>query len=827
MIELFRLNKYYSKNKSNEIHVINDTSLKFPEIGLVAITGPSGCGKTTLLNVIGGLDSFSAGEIYFEGHEIKKYIPYEWDRIRNKYVGYIFQNYNLVNDKTVYENVEMALNMSGLYDKEKLKKRINYVLTTVGMYNYRKRNVQALSGGQQQRVAIARAIAKNPKLVLADEPTGNLDANNTFEIMSIIKKISQTCLVILVSHEKELVDFYADRVIELSDGKVINDYSHTGNRTLKHVDERNIYLKDLNEDESLKESGIERYYDQNKDDSLALKIVELKDSVYIKVNSQKKIKYLTDDTEINLINDHYKERKTEDVDKYEFDLDQFGAINAGMKRLSFIKFWDSFKKGFIKTLTKKGFIGKLFILAYFIISAIVVYQIASFGSITRIDPKDYLTSGRDMVMIDMATVRDTFGSSDINNILTNVDNIDLSPYFTEVFVSFSLNEYYQGNVNTQFQAYPMKKSWIDSADLVAGRMPQNDKEIVIDKWIADNLIDNKQMTDLNITDINHLLNFYIRSNGVGNFNFKIVGIVQTESPIIVVNDNAIYSFFSRFNIGYNTYTYIPRGTAATRITILDGRDIQTPDEVLALQDYTDLAVGDTYDNNGITYKVVGIFKYNDANVSGTYNVVVDNSVFSDVIKRFDTKSVLLYEPGGGLYFHADNVSQAVTDINTYLNNNNTGGPITYAHDSYQYQMDAFQSEKMAGVAARVELIVVVLGGIVIFIFFMMRSSMINRIKEIGIYRSIGASKLDIYKIFFGEIIAFTTIGSLSGYLLMTLLILRVQNMMGKLISAFYLPIHYFLGGILGIYLINVIFGMLPIFTLLRKTPSEINAKYDI
>ena len=128
MIRLTNLSKYFNKGKSNQIHVIGNTSLKFPEKGLVAITGPSGCGKTTLLNVIGGLDSFESGEIDFDGQVLKRYKPLDWDILRNHYVGYIFQNYNLISDKTVYENIEIALNMAGLYDKNEIEERINYVL---------------------------------------------------------------------------------------------------------------------------------------------------------------------------------------------------------------------------------------------------------------------------------------------------------------------------------------------------------------------------------------------------------------------------------------------------------------------------------------------------------------------------------------------------------------------------------------------------------------------------------------------------------------------------------------------------------------------------
>ncbi|MCK7486495.1 MAG: ATP-binding cassette domain-containing protein [Bacillus subtilis] len=164
MITLKNIHKFFNKGKTNEIHVVNGTTLAFPEIGLVALTGPSGCGKTTLLNIIGGLDGFESGEIAFDAEIITRYEPKKIDAIRNQNVGYIFQNYNLITDKTVYENVEAALNIAGLFDKKAVEDRINYVLRSVGMYNYRKRNVLALSGGQQQRVAIARALVKNPQV---------------------------------------------------------------------------------------------------------------------------------------------------------------------------------------------------------------------------------------------------------------------------------------------------------------------------------------------------------------------------------------------------------------------------------------------------------------------------------------------------------------------------------------------------------------------------------------------------------------------------------------------------------------------------------------
>lgn len=219
MISLKNVNKYFNRHTKNEIHIINDTSLEFENTGIVAILGESGSGKTTLLNAIGGLDKVNSGEIYINGEKITNRSAYKVDKIRNLNIGYIFQDYKLLDNLTVYENVEIALKMIGIKDKEEIKKRVNYVLECVKMYRYRNRPAKMLSGGERQRVAIARAIVKNPNIVIADEPTGNLDSKNSIEIMDIIKAISKERLVVIVTHETELAKSYASRIIEIQDRK--------------------------------------------------------------------------------------------------------------------------------------------------------------------------------------------------------------------------------------------------------------------------------------------------------------------------------------------------------------------------------------------------------------------------------------------------------------------------------------------------------------------------------------------------------------------------------------------------------------------------------
>lgn len=251
MITLKNVNKYYNRFKKNEIHVINDTSLELGDAGLVALLGPSGCGKTTLLNAIGGLDKISSGHIYIDGKKMPKRGSLRKDKMRVLNIGYIFQNYNLLDNMSVYDNVALSLKMIGIKNRFAIKKRVDYILEAVGMYRYRNKPAGALSGGQRQRVGIARALVKNPEVIIADEPTGNLDSKNTIEIMNIIKAISKEKLVILVTHEKDLAHFYASRIIEIEDGKIVDDYENTHENELDYRIDNKFYLKDFENKEKL------------------------------------------------------------------------------------------------------------------------------------------------------------------------------------------------------------------------------------------------------------------------------------------------------------------------------------------------------------------------------------------------------------------------------------------------------------------------------------------------------------------------------------------------------------------------------------------------
>lgn len=221
MLELINIKKSYFVGKI-EIPALRGINLAFKENEFVAILGPSGCGKTTLLNIIGGLDRYTSGDLLIDGKSTKRFKEYEWDAYRNATIGFVFQNYNLINHLSVLDNVEMALRLSGVSPKERRERAIE-VLNEVGLGDQLKKKPNQLSGGQMQRVAIARALVNNPKILLADEPTGALDSKTSKQIMELIKRISKDRLVIMVTHNQEIAETYSDRIIRLLDGQVIED----------------------------------------------------------------------------------------------------------------------------------------------------------------------------------------------------------------------------------------------------------------------------------------------------------------------------------------------------------------------------------------------------------------------------------------------------------------------------------------------------------------------------------------------------------------------------------------------------------------------------
>ena len=221
MLKLKGITKDYAVG-DDAVHALKGIDLEFRESELVAVLGHSGCGKTTLLNIIGGLDQYTEGDLIINGRSTRDYGDRDWDTYRNHSIGFVFQSYNLIPHQTVLANVELALTLSGVSKAERRERAVK-VLEQVGLGDQLNKKPNQMSGGQMQRVAIARALVNDPDILLADEPTGALDSETSVQIMEILKEISRDKLIIMVTPTPELAESYASRIIRLKDGLITDD----------------------------------------------------------------------------------------------------------------------------------------------------------------------------------------------------------------------------------------------------------------------------------------------------------------------------------------------------------------------------------------------------------------------------------------------------------------------------------------------------------------------------------------------------------------------------------------------------------------------------
>ena len=238
MLQLKKIKKSYKTGEFVQ-HALKGIDLEFRKNEFVAILGPSGSGKTTLLNIIGGLDKYDSGDLIINGKSTKKFKTSDWDAYRNNCIGFIFQSYNLITHISVLENVEMGMTLSGMSAKKRKKKALE-LLKKVGLKEHAHKKPNQLSGGQMQRVAIARALANDPDIILADEPTGALDSKTSIQIMELIQEIAKDKLIVMVTHNPDLANLYATRIVEFRDGELIDDSNPI---TKEEKDEKQYKIK--------------------------------------------------------------------------------------------------------------------------------------------------------------------------------------------------------------------------------------------------------------------------------------------------------------------------------------------------------------------------------------------------------------------------------------------------------------------------------------------------------------------------------------------------------------------------------------------------------
>ncbi len=811
MIEIKNLNKYFNKGHKNQIHVINNVNLTLKDNGLVALLGPSGSGKTTLLNTIGGLDKVKSGSIYVNGEKITSRITSKKDRIRNLNIGYIFQDYKLIENMSVYDNVALVLKMMGIKDKKEIDIRVSYVLEKVGMYRYRNRPSNMLSGGERQRVGIARAIVKDPNIIIADEPTGNLDSKNSLEIMNIIKSISKDRLVILVTHENNLAKFYATRIVEIEDGKIIKDYENKHNDELDYEIDNRFYLKDFKNYESIKEKSIDVDVYSDGNDKIKLDIVLKNGNIYIKSNTKEKIEIIDDNSSIEFVNDHYKKIDQDTVNKYEFKFDEIINKNIKKKYSSILNLFTLIINGFKKVFSFP-ILKKILLIGFFLSGIFIMYSLSSISASLKIDDSDFVKVNPNYLAINNnIKVKDYLEYEKMDNVSYMMPGDSLVNFTVKV------DDYYQTSTVTwiRLRGSLSDISSINEDNLIMGRMPKDKYEIVIDKKVLDNTIAGDYTVKmLGINSLEDMLNRKLTINNMPTF--TIVGIVDINSPSIYTDSSLFINIIANSSdeVGYYGGTVISNNELLdyklleNKINITKGRMPVNDYEVIV--DYTnewDMPLDKTIDKsvNGNKLKVVGYYKtksneyisqYLVNNNTIKYNLITIASIYT--INSKDKEETL----------------STLQDMHINIS------------DTYTKSRNDYINSRYDGIINNLIVSGIILVISLIEILLMIRSSFLSRIKEIGILRAIGVKRLDIYKMFMGEIIAITTIASVPGILFMAYIINALKGI--PYIDSFIIinPLILIIA-ILLVFTFNLLVGLIPVFNTVKKTPAQILSRHDL
>lgn len=795
MIKLVNVYKYFNRGKKNEVKAIDNTSLDLPDKGIVTLLGPSGCGKTTLLNSIGGLSRINKGSIYIDGERITKRSVNKIDKIRSLKIGYIFQNFNLLDDETVFDNVSLVLKINGLKDKEEIKKRVNFCLESLGIYRYRNRYASMLSGGERQRVAIARAIVKDPEVIIADEPTGNLDSKNSIEVMNIIKSISRDRLVILVTHERELAKFYSDRIIEISDGKIVKDYENVDNHELDYRLDNKIYLKDM-ENYSNKEVGSAKveYYSDNTD-KVSFKIVVKNDNIYIESDSLKKIEVINN-SNIELVDAHYEKINKKVYEEFSFDFNKVKDNKFKEKYSSIYNVVTSTKKGFRKVLNY-SFVKKLLLIGFFTSSLFIMYSVSSIMSTFKVDEKNFVSYNKDYVLLN----KKNMSVNEFNN-LNNVSNVEyVLPSNGNVQVNFKFNKFLQtSGILESMSGSLASYSKVDK--VINGVKTNGKKEIIIDKMVIDKFLSMSDAKNAGFNTYDSFINEYVYLQN--DDMYKIVGISDTNSPSIYVNDSEFVNFIEN-SLKDNSEDDSDKLKSHERssITLTKGS--------LPVNDYEVIVNGnmkDMYPLDKIIDKKVGD---NKLKVVGYYKSVSESGL---LVSENTIKNRLILTSDKFVISSSDKDS-TISELKTSKYN----VVDTYKDSLSNYKRSIEESNRNKIIYSSVIVIISL-----IEIYLIVRSSFLSRVKEVGILRSIGVKRKDIYKMFMGEILSITLISSVPGLIVMGYILYTLSK-----ISVLNIVINWYvvLISLVIILVFNTLFGLLPVYKTIRKTPHEILSRNDV
>ncbi len=848
LIQANKLHKYYKNGQEGLLHVINDTTISFERKGLVCLLGESGSGKTTLLNTLGGIDNFKSGSIQVDDVLISGKMDRKTENLRNEKYGYVFQNYYLLMDATVYENLHIAMGIFDISEEEK-EERINYVLNAIDMSRFKKRPVTMLSGGQQQRVAIARALLRTPSVIFADEPTGNLDEANTLRIMGILKEVSKHCLVILATHDKRIADFFADRIIRIQNGKIVDDKQITGDRTYYFSDDKNFYLsefqkvelagymdsirnkntiKDKNEiknneikdyemkDENFKthsdleseEKSKVQYY-AKEDEPLTLTVIRENGQLYVKSPRGEHIEVLGQNVDIQLI----------ETERKPIGLDQMNELDYNLKILKAeshigLVFKEVWRQAIVNISKMKQ---KLILpcVIMLITAILVTIAVSDYKTLSTINKQDFINTDSRYLKV---TVERADGSP--YSVFSSTFK-EFTRYFeenvpgnTQLYASFNAvsHYYYEGveqieDMSDTFYGFSyVPLDYLKEEDLIHGRMPIAPNEVVVDRWVLENFMDRETILSKSITDITTFLNQEIEIEKK-NYSLVIVGICDAGNPSLYVDKIA--------GLGIAIGGTLVASLESLQKLYPEYKDVKLGShEVLVNEQVQGTSVinGKFRTMAGLEYEVAGDFPS-----EFPVRFVIAEDSYSEMLMT------LIHYCRIFSVFTDD--KEAVKQFIDELPEEYTNYMRIRVEDRYTEQMATYEEARTQKLDARVIVTIMILLMSFVVLYISMKSNGIQNMNRICVFRILGVSKSSILWMYGIQIILLSFFTTVLGTLTTAGVLLFVSNIP-------YLEINFVVTGAsvmitgVALLLVNLITGLLPITRFLRIPLAQLSTIYD-
>jgi len=825
MIEIKNLNKTYDRGSRNANHVLKDVSIQLPETGFVCILGPSGCGKTSLLNAIGGLDTFDNGTLSTESVSVNRYGTRAYNAERNRNFGYIFQNYYLLDNHTVAYNVYLGLHSLDLSHKEKLR-RIRQALEAVGMEHYVRRRVSDLSGGQQQRVAIARALARRPRVIFADEPTGNLDDANTRNICTLLRQASKDSLVIMVTHEERIARFFADRIITLSEGQVQEDTTQWDRGNLDLESDKVLYSGDFTEETV--DSGIVQLQLLHAEGAAPVKltVVAMKDRIVLKLSDDRSITCATDKEPPQIIDGPRPVMTLESVDNnetHQFPL--FAEPPAPQTRSGkgvpfgmMLREARQLMKG--KGLKRAGM--RIFLI---LLTVLTLLTAADYIAVSHIDPQDFITTDSHILIVNLDSggnlpegappsgyTWETYHQQQYLEHLKNCAlDFDFIPLYS-VHPQYSMKLLYQQDdvvLKMPHFSY-VSLDRLDPADIYMGRMPENSEEIVVDRIVLEAMLESDSIVKNTVTDISFFLGESIDYGNKG-LNPTIVGICESGERSVYLTKAAMFS------LGNRGFITIPLSELQQRFPgQYDDLVIEYPNCIVNTANAGIIwahRIGQTYGTKPNTRFVTAMV---DIPKISAHVIASDDDIANFISSTLSTELYLYCADKAAMKEFLSQKTQLETD--KYLS--------VSVIDPYAIRYAEYAEAAHIRADARSIVTVTVLALCMVMLYLLCRAQIQERLGLVAVYRLLGIPKGKLHGIFLmesllsalGTVIPTTVLTWLTVYFLMqdpeTTLNLMLPWQMAAAA-----------GGIIVVY--YAIVSLLPLWKLLRLPPAQLAAKYDV